>query len=306
METKAVDALVARVTQTTPGHAPNPRVKSIVDRIVRDLMHTMNEFEVTPDEFWKACDYLTRLGKSGEAGLLAPGLGFEHFLDLLEDERDAKAGINAHGTPRTIEGPLYVIGAPVHQGHGRLDVDADPDAEPLFMTGVVRDGNGKPVAGAKVEVWHANSKGGYSVFDSSQTPFNNRGAIITDANGRYSFQSTMPSGYSCPPQSCTQELLDALGRHGSRPAHVHFFDTAPGFRKLTTQINIQGDPLIDDDFAFATREGLVPDVKHVSDPAAIKARGVDRPFAEIEFGFTLVEAREGLPDGEVERARAAA
>ncbi len=306
METKAVDALVARVTQTTPGHEPNPRVKSIVDRIVRDLMHTMNEFEVTPDEFWKACDYITRLGKSGEAGLLAPGLGFEHFLDLLEDERDAKAGINAHGTPRTIEGPLYVIGAPEHQGHGRLDVAADPAAEPLFMTGVVRDGNGKPVAGAKVEVWHANSKGGYSVFDSSQTPFNNRGAIITDANGRYSFQSTMPSGYSCPPQSCTQELLDALGRHGSRPAHVHFFVTAPGFRKLTTQINIQGDPLIDDDFAFATREGLVPDVKHVSDPAAIKARGVDRPFAEIEFGFTLVEAREGLPDGEVERARAAA
>jgi catechol 1,2-dioxygenase len=306
MEAKAVDALVARVTQTTPGHEPNPRVKAIVDRIVRDLMHTMNDFGVTPDEFWKACDYITRLGKSGEAGLLAPGLGFEHFLDLLEDERDAKAGINAHGTPRTIEGPLYVIGAPEHQGHGRLDVDADPDAEPLFMSGVVRDGNGAPVAGARVEVWHANSKGGYSVFDSSQTPFNNRGTIMTDAQGRYSFRSTMPSGYSCPPGSCTQELLDALGRHGSRPAHVHFFVSAPGFRKLTTQINIQGDPLIDDDFAFATREGLVPDVRHVSDPAAIRARGAGRPFAEIGFGFTLTEAREGLTDGEVERARAAA
>lgn len=115
-----------------------------------------------------------------------------------------------------------------------------------------------------------------------------------------------PSGYSCPPGSCTQELLDALGRHGSRPAHVHFFVSAPGFRKLTTQINIQGDPLIDDDFAFATREGLVPDVRRVSDLAAIKARGADRPFGEIAFGFTLVESREGLTDGEVERPRAAA
>jgi catechol 1,2-dioxygenase len=306
MEAKAVEAVVARVTQTTPGREADLRVKSIVDRIVRDLMHTMNDFDVTPDEFWKACDYLTRLGKSGEAGLLAPGLGFEHFLDLLEDERDAKAGLNAAGTPRTIEGPLYVIGAPEHRGFGRLDIDADADALPLFMSGVVRDLNGRPVPGAKVEVWHANSKGGYSVFDSSQTPFNNRGTIIADANGRYAFRSTMPSGYSCPPGSCTQELLDRLGRHGSRPAHIHFFVSAPGFRKLTTQINIQGDPLIDDDFAFATRDGLVPDVRHVSDPAAMAARGVDRPFAEIEFGFTMVEAREGLADGEVERPRVAA
>jgi catechol 1,2-dioxygenase len=47
-------------------------------------------------------------------------------------------------------------------------------------------------------------------------------------------------------------------------------------------------------------------VKRVSDPAAMKARGVDRPFAEIEFGFTVVEARDGLADGEVERPRAAA
>lgn len=124
------------------------------------------------------------------------------------------------------------------------------DRMPLFMSGVVRDLNGKPVPGAKVEVWHAKSKGGYSVLDSSQTPFNNRGAIIADANGRYAFRSTMPSGYSCPPGSCTQELLDLLGRHGSRPAHIHFVVWAPGFRKLTTQINMQGDPLIDDDFAF--------------------------------------------------------
>lgn len=306
MDANAVDALVARFTQTTPGRAPNPRVKAIVDRIVRDLMHTMNEFEVTPDEFWTACDYLTRLGKSNEAGLLAPGLGFEHFLDLLEDERDARAGLNANGTPRTIEGPLYVSGAPEHQGFGRLDLDPEEEAEPLFMSGVVRDINGKPVAGARVEVWHANTKGGYSVFDSSQSTFNNRGTIITDEDGRYAFRSIIPSGYSCPPGSCTQELLDALGRHGSRPAHVHFFVSAPGFRKLTTQINIQDDPLLDDDFAFATRDGLVPEIRRVSDPDAMKARDVDRPFAEIEFGFTLIEARDGLSDGEVSRGRVAA
>ncbi|KAA0595683.1 catechol 1,2-dioxygenase [Azospirillum lipoferum] len=306
MQAKEIDALLARFTQVTPGKTPNPRVKAIVDRIVRDLFVTMNEFDVTPDEFWTACNYLTELGKNNEAGLLAPGLGFEHFIDLLVEERESAAGLNENGTPRTIEGPLYVAGAPVHQGSARIDDGLDSEAEPLFMSGVVRDASGKPIPNAVVEVWHANSKGNYSIFDSSQTPFNNRGTIQTGADGRYSFQSIMPSGYACPPGSSTLQLLDLLGRHGARPAHIHFFVSAPGYRKLTTQINIQGDPLIDDDFAFATRDGLVPEIRRIDDPAALEARGVTRPFAEIGFDFRLVEARDGLPADVVERARVSA
>lgn len=306
MRNEDIDKIVARVTKTSEGREANERVKAIVDRIVSDLMHTMNAFDVTPDEFWTACDYITRLGEAKEIGLLAPGLGFEHLLDLMEDERDAKAGLNAAGTPRTIEGPLYVIGAPEHRGFGRIDVDPDPDALPLFMSGTVRDAAGKPVAGAKVEVWHANSRGTYSVFDTAQTPFNNRGTIIADENGRYAFRSTVPNGYACPPQSCTQELLDALGRHGARPAHVHFFVSAPGYRKLTTQINIKDDPLLDDDFAFATRDGLVPDIDVIEDREEGQRRGVAGPFAQIEFDFTMTEARQGVGDGEVHRARVAA
>ena len=65
------------------------------------------------------------------------------------------------------------------------------------------------------------------------------------------------SGYGCPPDGPTQELLDKLGRHGNRPAHIHFFVTAPGQRKLTTQINIAGDSSCDDDFAFATPRRLI-------------------------------------------------
>lgn len=306
MQAKEIDALLARFTQVTPGKTPNPRVKAIVDRIVRDLFVTMNEFDVTPDEFWTACNYLTELGKNNEAGLLAPGLGFEHFIDLLVEERESAAGLNENGTPRTIEGPLYVAGAPVHQGSARIDDGLDSEAEPLFMSGVVRDASGKPVPHAVVEVWHANSKGNYSIFDSAQTPFNNRGTIQTGADGRYSFQSIMPSGYACPPGSSTLQLLDLLGRHGARPAHIHFFVSAPGYRKLTTQINIKGDPLIDDDFAFATRDGLVPEIRRIDDPAAMEARGVTRPFAEIGFDFRLVEARDGLPTDVVERARVSA
>ena len=76
---------------------------------------------------------------------------------------------------------------------------------------------------------------------------------MTDAEGRYRFRSIMPSGYGCPPDGPTQKLLDLLGRHGQRPAHIHFFVSAHRLpRTLTTQINIQGDKYIYEDFAFAT------------------------------------------------------
>src|SRR3546814_3514829 len=72
-----------------------------------------------------------------------------------------------------------------------------------------------------------------------QAPFNMRRTIIADEQGRYRFRSILPSGYGVPPGSPTEKLLTALGRHGQRPAHIHFFISADDHRKLTTQINIR-------------------------------------------------------------------
>jgi catechol 1,2-dioxygenase len=211
------------------------------------------------------------------------------------------------GTPRTIEGPLYVAGAPESKGFARLDDGSEVDkAEVLFMQGTVRDEQGNPIPNAKVEVWHCNLSGGYSVFDKTQSPFNLRRTIYTDGEGRYQFRSILPVGYSCPPDGSTQRLLDQLGRHGHRPAHIHFFISAEGQRKLTTQINIDGDEYLWDDFAFASREGLVPEVRHVTDASKIGARGLDKAYAEIDFDFSLYADREAAPEAEVQRVRAAA
>jgi len=152
-----------------------------------------------------------------------------------------------------------------------------------------------------VEVWHANTKGGYSGFDPSQSAYNLRRTIETDADGRYRFRSILPSGYGCPPDGPTQHLLSALGRHGRRPAHIHFFVTAPGYRRLTTQINISDDPYLHDDFAFATRDGLIPELVRHADPTEIKARGLNEPFVTIQFDFTLNREAANLPDPEVLR-----
>ncbi|SIT36835.1 Catechol 1,2-dioxygenase 2 [Paraburkholderia piptadeniae] len=300
MEIKAIDALLNKINESAT-HEGNARTKQVVNRIIRDLFITIDELDVTPNEFWSALNYFGEAGQSGELGLLAAGLGFEHFLDVRLDEAEKQAGI-AGGTPRTIEGPLYVAGAPESTGHARLDNGNEP-GETLVMRGRVLAENGEPLRGALVEVWHANHLGNYSHFDKSQPEYNLRRSIRTDENGNYSFRSVVPIGYSVPPEGKTQQLLDLLGRHGHRPAHIHFFVSAPGYRKLTTQINIEGDPYLWDDFAFATREGLVPAVKK-EEGATGKPYGIDGQFALIDFDFNLVKERNDVPTSEVERARA--
>ena len=97
----------------------NPRAKKIVHRILTDLFGAIEDLDIRPDEFWTAVDYLNDLGQSMEAGLLAPGVGLEHFLDRRMDAEDAAAGLQ-QGTPRTVEGPLYVANAPLVKGTARL------------------------------------------------------------------------------------------------------------------------------------------------------------------------------------------
>jgi catechol 1,2-dioxygenase len=182
METQEVRDLLMKVSGLGDSGG-NPRVKRIVNQLIGDLFRTIEEFDIQPDEFWTAVSYITRLGQANEVALLVPGLGLETFLDIRMDEAERKAGIEG-GTPRTIEGPLYVAGAPLSKGEARLD-DGTEEGEVLFMHGQVRDVNGKPVAGAVVDVWHANTRGGYSFFDPSQPKYNLRRRIETGADGNY-------------------------------------------------------------------------------------------------------------------------
>lgn len=276
--------------QTTEGG--DPRLKGITRDLIEAIMKIIVRHDVTQDEFWGAIKFLQ--DGAGEFGLIVPGSGLEHFMDLYLDALDAEAG-RTGGTPRTIEGPLYVADAPLVQGEANLSDDPD-DTGTLYMNGVVRDLDGTPVTDAIVHVWHANSKGFYSHFDptTEQTPYNNRRRIKVDQDGRYAFHSKMPRGYSVPPGGATERLMAAIGRHGDRPAHVHFFIEAPGHRTLTTQINFGDDPLAADDFAFATREGLLPVPNRQGDSAY------------IAFDFSVQMAASDEDEGFSSRARATA
>ncbi|MDB4512115.1 catechol 1,2-dioxygenase [Arenicella sp.] len=254
----------------------DPRTKEITRRIVGDLFAAIEDLDITEEELWKTVGFFQEAAP--EMSLIMPGLGFDHFCDVLMDAADEKAG-KGGGTPRTIEGPLYVENAPVCEGCAE-DMVNDGDGHPMDLSGVVKDTSGKPIPGARVDVWHASKDGGYSHFDPSLKEFAFRRTIIADENGAYRAKSIVPSGYAVPPGGFTEQLLDKLGRHGNRPAHVHFFASAPGHSHLTTQINIAGDPFTYDDFAFATRDELVAQAKDVD--------GV----ANIEFDLVLAPATD--------------
>ena len=51
--------------------------------------------------------------------------------------------------------------------------------------------------------------------------------------------------------------------------------------------------MIHDDFAYATRDGLIPHVVERNDAESIRANNLNGPFAEIEFDIYLT----GLVDG---------
>ena len=278
VQSPEVQQLLDRASGTSET-AGNARLKAIVRDLLEALMTIIDKHDVSEGEFWTAIKFMQ--DGASELGLIVPGVGLEHFLDLHMDKKDAEEG-RTGGTPRTIEGPLYVEGAPLVEGEDvNLSQDADEDAVTLHMSGQVTGPDGAAVEGAILHVWHANSKGFYSHFDptGAQSPFNNRRRMKLGDDGRYSFRSKMPSGYAVPPGGATDQLMSALGRHGKRPAHVHFFVEAPGYRALTTQINFGDDPFAASDFAFGTREGLLP----------MPSREADT--VHVEFDFRLLPAR---------------
>lgn len=290
VKTPAIQDLLDRVAGTASDKG-DPRVKAILRDLVESLMVLIVKHDIDENEVWGAVNFLQN--GAGEFGLLMPGVGLEHFLDLYMDAKDAEAG-KSGGTPRTIEGPLYVEGAPLVENDANLTDDPD-DTDTLYMAGRVTGPDGEPVANAILHVWHANSKGFYSHFDPAgeQTPFNNRRRIRLGDDGRYAFHSKMPNGYSVPPGGASDRLMQVLGRHGNRPAHVHFFIEAPGYRQLTTQINFGDDPFAADDFAFGTREGLLPVPNRQGDTA------------HIAFDFQLQRADDAEEEAFSHRARLA-
>jgi protocatechuate 3,4-dioxygenase beta subunit len=117
--------------------------------------------------------------------------------------------------------------------------------EVIHVTGRVLDARGKPVSGARIEIWQANAAGKYAhPADGSPVPlddgFQGFGVQTSDAEGRYRFKTIRPGAYAIPD-----------GRR--RTPHIHV-DIAGKQTRIVTQMFFPGEPMNASDFLLQQSE----------------------------------------------------
>jgi catechol 1,2-dioxygenase len=265
-------------------HTPDLRLKTVMTSLIRHLHAFIREVQPTEAEWLQAIRFLTRVGqmcdeRRQEFILLSDALGASILVDAINHRADDGA------TESTLLGPFYRPGAP--ELPFGASISRDGRGEPVVVSGRVLSTEGTPIAGAVLDVWQANAHGLYEQQDPTQPEMNLRGRFRTDAEGRYRFVTVRPSSYPIPDDGPVGELLRALGRHPYRPAHIHFIVTAPGYAPLTTHLFVAGDPYLNSDAVFGTKDSLVVEfVRHESSEEAAQ-HGVHAPFYTVGYDFVL-------------------
>jgi protocatechuate 3,4-dioxygenase beta subunit len=289
-----VDNLTDEVIRAYTTQARSPRLRSVFAALIRHLHGFVREVELSEAEWFEAIQFLTATGQKcderrQEFILLSDTLGVSMLVDAINHPKGGA------GTESTVLGPFYVPGAPDLPYGGDVRRQQLAEAVPCLVTGQVTDAAGKPLAGATLEVWQTAANGVYDVQDPGAPQWNLRGRFTTTAAGEYALVTEKPVSYPVPTDGPVGRMLDAAGRHGFRPAHIHFMVAAAGYETLTTHVFVDGDAYLDSDVVFATKEALVGRFSSSND-AALGARfGLTAPFTHLAFDFGLMAARPLTP-----------
>ncbi|MFF1385306.1 catechol 1,2-dioxygenase [Arthrobacter sp. NPDC058288] len=225
------------------------RVSALAGRIIKAINETVIEEKVSYDEYNALKAWLIQVGEDGEWPL---------FLDVwVEHSVEEVANANRHGSKGTIEGPYYIPNAPVQNSPATLPMRHDESGTPLLFQGQVTSVAGQPLAGALIELWHADDLGFYSQFAPGLPEWNLRGSVIADAEGKFQINTIQPAPYQIPTDGACGALIAAAGWHAWRPAHLHLKVSAPGHQLITTQLYFQGDEHVADDIASAVKPELI-------------------------------------------------
>jgi protocatechuate 3,4-dioxygenase beta subunit len=242
--------VVGRIAATA-----DARVQEVMELLIRHLHAFVREASLSHEEWRDAIEFLTRTGKMcsdnrQEFILLSDILGVSMLVDAVNNR--AGAGL----TDSTVLGPFYAGPQPELQ-HGDPILLRDEDGSPLVVKGTVRSRNGDPIPNALVEVWQTAPNQLYDVQDDTQPEGHLRASFRTDARGNFSFSSVLPVSYPIPDDGPAGQLLQMMGRHPFRPAHVHFMISASGHRMLVTHLFLSGDPYLDGDAVFGVKPSLI-------------------------------------------------
>ena len=134
-------------------------------------------------------------------------------------------------TPPQILGPFYPISERPDVA-GDLTRLGEARGQLLYVMGRVLTRTGRPVAGARIEIWQANAAGKYRhPSDANPVPldpnFKGFALMTTDAVGKYQLRTIKPGRYP----TATGQI---------RPPHIHFA-VEGRFDRLVTQLYFAGE-----------------------------------------------------------------
>lgn len=283
-QSRREEALVERVLDAY-SKAASERDREIAASLIRHLHAFIREVRLTEAEWEAGIAFLTGVGHittdtRQEFILLSDTLGASMQTVTVNSPAYGDA------TEATVFGPFFVEGSP-EIPHGG-DMAQGAKGSPCFVSGRVTGTDGTPVAGARIEVWESDEDGFYDVqYDGGVTQ--GRAHLFAGGDGEYSFWGVTPSPYPIPYDGPVGRMLERMGRHPYRPAHLHFKVTAPGYRTLVTHIFVPGSDYLDSDAVFGVKESLVvPFEEH--GPGEAHGRVLDGPWSSAVFDIVLAPA----------------
>src|SRR5437588_3539841 len=284
---------VTVATETVMQRTSDPRLREIMVSLVKHLHGFVRDVRLTEAEFRDAAAMLAELGQQStdthnEVILMAGSLGVSSLVCLLNNGDQGNTE-----TSQSLLGPFWRLNSPRVENGGSIVRSETPGA-PLFVNGRVVDKDGRPVAGAEVDVWHASPVGLYENQDPEQADMNLRGKFTTDQDGAFAFRSVMMVGYPIPTEVVVGRLLKAQSVHPYRPAHLHVLIFRPGFKMLISQVYDPADPHIDSDVQFGVTKALIGDfVRH--DEAHPTAADVVARWFSLDYVYWMEPGDAVLP-----------
>jgi hydroxyquinol 1,2-dioxygenase len=262
---------------------PDPRLRQVMMALIDHVHAFVREIEPTQAEWATAIDWLTRTGrmctdKRQEFILFSDVLGVSMLVDAINNRLPDRA------TPTTVEGPFHVPASP--ELADGADMAKDAPGIPCFVTGTVRDLDGKPVAGAALDVWQTDGEGLYEAQRGVDEPWL-RGIYHTKPDGSFVIRTVVPISYTIPMDGTVGELVKRTNISHYRPAHIHFVVDAPGYHRIVTHLFRRGDRYIDNDVVYGVKEPLIVDFKEVRGGRAPNGETLDEPFYLVNYEFVL-------------------
>lgn len=280
-ENTITDAAIEQMATTK-----DQRLKEIMATLVRHLHAFAREVDLTPEEWLEGIKFLTATGHMCTAYrqefiLLSDTLGLSSLINSLNDRRALEAS-----TKSSLLGPFYRQDSPTYQ-LGETIAKTMP-GPPIGIYGRITDAAGHGIPNASIEIWQPDEDGYYDLQKHDPKDMDLRGRFFTDAEGRFHLRTIRPLGYMIPMDGPVGDMIRAQGRHGYRPAHIHFLIGAPGYREVVTALYIAGDDHIESDTVFGVTDSLV---------AVVKDKDPNSPFGElpsIRYDFTLAAAKDAM------------